>query len=421
MNYEETLEYIHTINWRGSKLGLERVTELLALLGNPQDSLRFVHVAGTNGKGSVCAMTASILKEAGYKTGLYISPFIRRFNERMQINGEEISDVELCEVVEYVKNYAEAMENLPTEFEIVLAVAMEYFKRNGCDIVVLEVGLGGRLDATNVIKTPALTVITSIDFDHMKELGGTLTEIAAEKCGIIKENVPTASYVQVDAVAAVLRKTCAERNSRLTVCDFEEIKLLESSLKGQRFDYKERKDLFIPLLGRHQLKNAALALEAAEVLNKEGFNISDKALREGLAKTVWQARLELLNEDPVFILDGAHNPQGIAAAVSAAKEYLSGKDITVLIGVLADKDYGRMLGEINEVADRFVASEPNSPRRLPCEELGEKLNVFGKEVYIEKNVTEAVNRAVELAKEHGGAVLSLGSLYMASEVIGCFR
>ncbi len=421
MNYEETLEYIHTINWRGSKLGLERITELLRRLGNPQDSLRFVHVAGTNGKGSVCAMTASILKAAGYKTGLYISPFIRRFNERMQINGVDISDAELCEVVEYVKNFAEAMENLPTEFEIVLAVAMEYFKRNHCDIVVLEVGLGGRLDATNVIKTPVLSVITSIDFDHMKELGNTLTEIAGEKCGIIKEGVPTVSYLQADEAAAVLKRVCKDKQSSLSVCDFERLHLIEGSLKGQRFDYKSFEGLFIPLLGKHQLKNAALALEAINVLRREGFNIDEEAVRHGLRNTVWQARLELLSEDPVFVLDGAHNPQGVAAAVAAVKEYLSGRDITVLLGVLADKDYGRMLGEINEIANRFVASEPDSPRRLSCEELGGKLKVFDKEVYIEKDVMKAVDTAKKLAKENGGAVLSLGSLYMAKEVIECFR
>lgn len=421
MNYEETLEYIHTVNWRGSKLGLERITELLSRMGNPQDGLRFVHVAGTNGKGSVSAMTASVLKEAGYKTGLYISPFIVRFNERMQINGEEISDKELCETVEYVKNIAEAMENLPTEFEIVCAVAMEYFKRNACDIVVLEVGLGGRLDATNVIKTPAVSVITSIDFDHMRELGNTLTEIAGEKCGIIKRGVPTVSYRQADEARAVIERVAAEKNSALVFCDFERINEKESSLKGQLFDYKDRKDLFIKLLGKHQLKNASLALDTIDVLRAAGFSIDEDAVRRGLEKTVWQGRFQLLCESPVFILDGAHNPEGIAAAVAAVREYLPERDITVLIGVLGDKDYEKMLGEVNGIAARFVASEPQSPRRLPCKELAELLRGFGKDVYEEQNVADAVKRAISLARENGGAVVSLGSLYMAGEVLSCFK
>ena len=421
MNYEETLEYIHTINWRGSKLGLERVSELLRLMGNPEESLKFVHIAGTNGKGSTAAMLASILKSAGYKTGLYISPFIRRFNERMQINGESISDSELCEIVSYVRDFAEAMEELPTEFEIVLAVAMEYFKRNGCDVVVLEVGLGGRLDATNVIKTPVLQVITSIDFDHMKELGNTLSLIAAEKCGIIKNGVPTVSYVQQQEAKSVVEATCEEKDSALVFSDFDSIIPLESSLAGQRFSYKQYENLFITLLGEHQLRNASLVLEAVDVLNKNGFKLNETAVNNGLRETVWQARFQLLSTDPIFVVDGAHNPEGALAAVAAAKEYLKGRDLTVMVGVLGDKDYGVMLSEIDTIASRYVASEPNSPRALPSGELAEILGKTGKKVTAEKSVTDAVVKTIELAKENGGAALALGSLYMAGEIIDYFE
>ncbi|MEA5050585.1 MAG: folylpolyglutamate synthase/dihydrofolate synthase family protein [Oscillospiraceae bacterium] len=418
MNYEQTLAYIHTINWRGSKLGLERIRELLRRMGDPQDKLRFVHVAGTNGKGSVSALTAAALQAAGYKTGLYISPFIRRFNERIQINGAPISDDALCETVEFVREYAESMPDLPTEFEIVCAVGFEYFLRQGCDVVVLETGLGGRLDATNVIGAPLVSVITPIGFDHMQQLGNTLAAIAGEKAGILKPGAPCVRSEQPEEAAAVIDGVCRERGCPLHVADFSAIESLRDSLDGQTFRY--RGDIYdIRLLGAHQLRNAAVALEALDVLRGEGFELPKAAVARGFAAARWPARFEVLSRQPLCIVDGAHNPHGARAAVEAAKNYLAGRRITVVMGVLADKDYGEMIARINTIADKFIATQPDSPRALPAPELYKLLQGFEKPAMLFTDPQDAVRAALRGCGEDG-AVLALGSLYMAGAVLDCF-
>lgn len=420
-NSSEALEYIHSVYWRGSKLGLERIRELLRLMGNPQDNLRFIHVAGTNGKGSVCALLAAILQAQGYKTGLYTSPYIEQFNERIQINGLPISDADLCAVTGYVKSFAERMPDLPTEFELVCAIAFEYFRRRRCEFVVLEVGLGGRLDATNIIPAPLAAVLTPIDYDHMAYLGHTITDIAGEKCGIIKSGCAVISAAQSSEALEVIAARCRETAVPLTVCDPAAITLITDNLDGQTFNYKQFRDLHITLLGPYQLDNAALAVETALALRAGGMELSDDAVRNGLATARWPARFEVLNRHPLFILDGAHNPHGARAAAQAAERYLAKTKVIVLAGLLSDKDYSHMLPYFNQIATRYIATAPHYPRALPAPKLAEALSVFGKPVDLIPNVADAVRRARTMARDHDCAVLAVGSLYMAGEIRGLFH
>ena len=420
MTYEQATEYIHGIYWRGSKLGLERITELLCLMGNPQDKLSFVHVAGTNGKGSVCAMLSCILAAEGYKTGLYISPYIERFNERIQINNLPIADKSLCEVTEYVRAFAETMADLPTEFEIVCAIAFEYFMREGCEIVVLEVGLGGRMDATNVIKSPLAAVITPISYDHTEYLGETLAEIASEKCGIIKKGTAVVCCEQTPEAAEVVAQRCRDIGAGLVCAEPSHLETISDTIDGQRFNYKEFSDIEIALPGEHQRENAALVLETVSVLRERGTEISHGAVKSGMAEAKWPARFEVLSRRPIVVLDGAHNPGGARAAALAAARYLGGMDITVVLGVLRDKDYGAMLEEIDKVAARYIATEPDNPRALKTSALAVELGRLGKPVSEQADIALAVARAVETAKRECGAVLVVGSLYMAGEVRKCF-
>lgn len=284
MELNEALAFIHATDWKGSRLGLERMRELMHRLGNPQDSLKFIHVAGTNGKGSTSTMLASILTAAGYKTGLYTSPHLVRVNERFRINGADIPDAALCRAAEAVKEAADGMSDAPTEFEILTAMGFRHFAAEKCDAVVLEVGLGGRLDATNVIPSPEAAVITNIGLEHTAILGHTLPEIAREKAGIIKPGTTAVTYPVNAAVDAVYREICAERGAVWRGAAFDTLQERAHSLAGQRFDYKDEKDLTLHLLGEHQLRNAALAIETVSVLREKGWNIPESALREGFPR-----------------------------------------------------------------------------------------------------------------------------------------
>ena len=282
MNYEQAMEYIHAVQWAGHKPGLTRTRTLLAALGDPHKQLRFVHVAGTNGKGSTAAMMASCLQAAGYRVGLYTSPFINRFNERIQVNGVQIPDEELVKLVEQVKPAADAMEDVPTEFEIITALGMLYFAQQKCEIVVLEVGLGGTLDSTNVIDAPECAVITALGMDHVKELGPTLADIAAAKAGIIKEGCPVVSYGGVPEADIVIRRVCAEKHAELTEVDFSRLKYEGGSLDAVEFDFDGLTDVHLPLIGSYQPRNAALAITALRVMRTHGWNIPENAIRTGL-------------------------------------------------------------------------------------------------------------------------------------------
>lgn len=415
MTVQEALAYIHSVSWKGSIPGLSRTRELLARMGNPEKKLKFIHVAGTNGKGSTAAMLASILRKAGYRTGLYTSPFLFHFNERMNVDGEDISDQELAEITALVRPHAEAMADHPTEFELVTAIAMAYFVRHQCDIVSLEVGLGGELDSTNVIDAPETAVICNIGLDHTEVLGDTLEQIAQAKAGIIKPGCAVALYRGLPSVEAIFEKACRERGATLRKADFAAIHPGSRSFDGQVFDYGSWKDLRLPLLGEHQLKNAAVALTAVECLRERGWSLSSESVYAGLRDVVWPGRFELLRRAPDFIVDGGHNPQCLEALAQNVRDYLAGRDITALTGVMADKDYSQMYATMAPLVSRFVTVTPDNPRAMPAADLKRVLTPFGKPVTVCGSVRLGVRAALEQAGP-SGVVLAFGSLYMVGDV-----
>lgn len=419
MTYEEALSYIHSVCWKGSKLGLERTRELLGKLGNPEKKLKFIHIAGTNGKGSTAAMLASILEEAGYKVGLYTSPFINRFNERMQIDHEQIPDGELAELTERIRPFADAMEDAPTEFELITALAMVYFADHRCDIVVLEVGMGGELDSTNVIDVPEAAVIAAMGLDHVRELGPTMADIARAKAGIIKSGGDVVSYGGNSEADPVFEQVCRERGARLHQPDFSAIVPGSFSLEGQSFSYGDLKDLRIPLAGEYQMKNAAVVLETVKVLQARGWRVTEEHIRRGLANTRWPARFEVLQKDPVFIVDGGHNPHGIRATAQSLERLFPGRKFTFVTGVMADKDVESILGLIVPLADQFFTVRPDNPRAMSADELARRISAMGVKATACDSVAHGVQRAIQ-AEGPDGVAVALGSLYMSGEVRACF-
>jgi len=415
MNVNEAIEYIHSVFWKGSIPGLGRTQELLRKIGNPEKSLKFVHIAGTNGKGSTAAMTASILRKAGYRTGLYTSPYIYRFHERMQIDGVEISDEDLVEITEYIKPFADSMEESPTEFELVCAIAFEYFKRKECDIVVLEVGMGGAFDATNVIEVPEVAVITNIGLDHTEVLGDTVGKIAETKAGIFKENGHAVIYRGTPSVEAVFERICAEKNVSLKKADFDGLKRISHGLEGQVFDCGERKGLELPLLGEHQLHNASVVLSVADTLIEIGWKITEENIREGLRDASWPGRFDIVSRDPLFIIDGGHNPQCLEALAKNVEDYLSDRTVIALTGVLADKDYADMYRPIMPMIQEFVCVTPPNPRRLTADKLAEYLENAGAKATACETIEDGVKKAIELAGANG-VVLCFGSLYSIGSI-----
>lgn len=419
MTYEEALSYIHSICWKGSKLGLDRTRELLGKLNDPQKELKFIHIAGTNGKGSTAAMLSSILEEAGYRVGLYTSPFINRFNERMQVNHQPIPDEELAALTEYVRPHADAMADSPTEFELITALAMVWFARQKCDIVVLEVGMGGELDSTNIIDVPEAAVIAAMGMDHVKELGPTMADIARAKAGIIKEGGRVVSYGGNSEADEVIAAVCRARNASLCQPDFSAIVPGDFGLEGQTFSYKGWRGLRIPLVGAYQMNNAAVVLETVEVLRQRGWSVSDEAVRQGLADTRWPARFEVLRRDPVFIVDGGHNPHGIRATAESLRRLFPGRKITFVTGVMADKDVEHILGLIVPLADQFFTVRPDNPRAMDAGELAARIEAMGAKATACASVRDGVDRAIQAEGPHGVAC-ALGSLYMSGEVRSCF-
>ena len=415
MNVNEAIEYIHSVFWKGSIPGLGRTQELLAKMGNPEKSLKFVHIAGTNGKGSTAAMTASILRKAGYRTGLYTSPYIYRFHERMQIDGVEISDEDLVEITEYVKPFADSMAESPTEFELVCAIAFEYFKRKGCDIVVLEVGMGGAFDATNVIEVPEVAVITNIGLDHTEVLGDTVEKIAETKAGIFKENGHAVIYRGTPSVEAVFERVCAEKNVSLKKADFDGLNRISHGLEGQVFDCGARKGLLLPLLGEHQLHNAAVVLSVVDTLIEIGWKITEENIRDGLRDASWPGRFDIVSRDPLFIIDGGHNPQCLEALAKNVEDYLKDRKVIALTGVLADKDYADMYRPIMPMIQEFVCVTPPNPRRLTADKLAEYLENAGAKATACETIEAGVVKAIELAGKDG-VVLCFGSLYSIGSI-----
>ena len=392
-------------------MGLSRTRELLSKMGSPQNELQFVHVTGSNGKGSTCAMVSQILQEAGYRVGLYTSPYVCDFNERIRINGRNITDEELAGITEEVARIADAMEDHPTQFELMTAIAMAYFHRKNCDLVVLEVGMGGALDSTNVIPSPLVAAFTNIGLEHTEYLGDTIAKIAKTKGGIIKKGCQTVCYDSNQEAVETIRTICENLNVPFVLAKGERAK--EASLDGQRFDYRQS-TYEISLLGEHQIKNAAVALEIVRILQNKGYRISEEQIREGLKHTKWPARFEVLQRDPVFILDGGHNPQCAQALTDTIRQILPDQKVWFLTGVLADKDYEQIADLISKVAQEAVCITPDNVRALPAADYADVLKKRGLPV----TVADTVANGVELVFEKAGKspIIAFGSLYMAGEI-----
>lgn len=420
LKYEDALKYITGKKKFGEKNGLDGIRRLCDKMGNPQKELKFVHVAGTNGKGSTSVYIATVLEKAGYKTGLFTSPFIYEFNERIKINNENIKDDELVEILTEIKSVIDELEAegfpAPTEFEVITAMAFLYFNKKKCDIVVLEVGLGGRFDSTNIIENPLVSVICSIGFDHMQYLGKTLGDIAFEKCGIIKEGRPVVNYpYQKKEARETVERIAIERNSELICCDADSIVIKKSDLRGNIFDACGIENAETKLCGVHQIYNASVAIMALKELVKQGYKIDNDIIKEGIKDTRWPARMETLSENPRLIFDGAHNSDGMEAFVNNVNELAKDKRKIIILGMVKDKDYGSCIEMVGAIADVLITTTLSNPRKEIADKLMEKASGTECEKYVTDNVGEALNKAFSLYRDDC-IIFAVGSLYMANEI-----
>ena len=423
---DRAIEKIHEFSKFGSVLGLERMTELLSLLGNPQDQLKVIHVAGTNGKGSVCRYIYSVLLEEGYKTGIYISPFIENFNERIEIDRVCISDEDLAvytdRVLEAVSIMIKQGLQSPTEFEVITALALLYFKEKACDYVVLEVGLGGSGDSTNVCRKPLMTVITSISMDHMDRLGNTIEEIAAEKAGIIKDGCPVVTSASDVRALRVIERTAEEHKSMFFETTNLPIRITEEGISGSCFDVDVQGVSFegvrIAMAGRHQIDNAVAAMCALSIMEERGdVRVSRRALYAGLAAARQPGRMEVFTEEkgPITIIDGAHNPAGAKALKDAVGSFCTDKKILMVIGVLADKDVKGMMDHFTDMTEDFIVTQPDNPRRLKAESLADMLRSRGCTCIEAPDIKQAYKEACQ-RKDKYDVIIYAGSLYMIGKV-----
>ncbi len=425
MTGNEAIDYIHSAHKFGIKLSLGNIKYLLDLMENPHNKLKYVHVAGTNGKGSTVAYISSILNKAEYKVGIYTSPYIERFTERIRISDEEISMDDLGMITNLVKDKVEFMvsqgKNHPTEFELCTSIAFQYFYEKKCDIVVLEVGLGGQYDATNVIEKSEVSVITTISYDHMGILGSTIEEIATAKAGIIKDKNDVLLYPQVKEAERVFEDIAKIKNANLIKFDFECLKLLKYSEKGQIFDYEDFKGIEINLIGDHQLKNAVTAINVAKILKSKGYNkITKQTIYFGLKETRWAGRLEVLHTDPLLIIDGAHNAEGVEALVNTMNKYFPDKKKIFIFGVLRDKDVDTIAKISASIADQFLLITPSNERALPNSELSKIVKVYNSNVLLCNTINEGVEIGLKNASENG-MVCAFGSLYYIGEIRKMFE
>lgn len=419
MNYEEARVYLDNVSKYGSVLGLDSIRELLVRLDNPQNDLKFIHIAGTNGKGSVLAYLSTVLKEAGYKVGRYISPTLFAYRERIQVNEEYIGREALARLTTRIAEAVSEMNKTgmqPTAFEIETAMAFLYFQEKKCDFVVLEVGFGGSEDATNVVTTTVLEVITKIGYDHMAILGNTLEEIAANKAGIIKPKTMVVSMKQRPEVSKVIEEVCKEKHAVLRVADPKDAKEVVYGVESQRFCYGEEKDLTIHLAGAYQIENAVLAVEAVWALRSLGYEISKEALRSGLEKTVWRGRFTVLSQKPLVIVDGAHNEDGAKVLKKSLELYFADRKIYYIMGMFRDKEYEKVLSITAPFAESILTVQtPGNPRALEREELAKAARKYHSDVKPAKDIASAVEESLKKAGEND-VILAFGSLSFLSEI-----
>ena len=419
MNYAQALDKIEKLREFGSRPGLDRVKTLLDRMGNPQDKLSFVHVTGTNGKGSVCAVVSSVLRCSGYLTGLFTSPFITDLREQIQVQGEMISEEEFASVVAYVWEITEELISqgiIITEFEFTMAVAFEYFVRRGCEIVVLEVGMGGRGDSTNVIKAPVCAVFTPVSLDHTGFLGATLTEIATEKSGIIKEGTTVVSAVQNEEVINVIESTCCEKGVSLKIADASGLQILSESLEGTEVLYNGEK-LKLSMLGAHQVENLGVSLAVIETLMEQGFDgINTDSIKNGVSLAKNPARFEVVSVNPVVIIDGAHNPEGMRVFADTVRKLLPHKKGILMTGMLRDKDVDTSLSYIADLFTSVYTVTIDNPRTMSAEEYAEKCAGVFDFAEACKDVQAAFDRALEEATEKDTFLCVCGSLYLAAQI-----
>ena len=473
MDWNEAIALLHGANWKHTKIGLERMRDFMHALGDPQEKLRYVHIAGTNGKGSACVMTQSILTAAGFRTGLYISPHLDQFNERLSIDGQMISDADLRRLAARVRAAAETLGEEPTDFEMITAMAFCWFEEQHCDLVVLEVGMGGRLDATNVISSPEVCAIMHIGLDHTEFLGDTVEKVAAEKAGILKPGADCVLYHQFPGVMDVVQKRFADVNpgatgttdvatdaavsadtadsrcasgaagttdgafdmahsnhagastksaaARLVITDPTAFTARARTIDGQVFDYRKRRNLRIQLLGNYQMENAMAVLDIIDCLIRRGWGITENAIRAGLAQATWPGRFEVLSREPLLIVDGAHNPNGVEALVDTIRAYFPDQKINFVMGVMKDKDYHTMLRLIAPYAARFITELPDAHRALRPEQLKSEIRAyFDGPVETADSVTAAVERAMEIAEGTDVITICFGSLYQVAEIRNYF-
>lgn len=423
MDYQKARSYIDEAHRFGGEMGLEVITDFLERLGNPQDDLRFIHIAGTNGKGSVGAYLESVLKEAGYRAGRFISPTLYEYRERIQINGEYITEEDFGDLMDMVVPVMEELKRegkpLPSPFEIETALSFLYYKEKECDLVLLECGMGGKTDATNVIKNTELAVITSISMDHMEYLGNSPGEIAAQKAGIIKPGASVVTCLQHPEAEASIRKACLANHNLLAIARATDAWVLESDLEHQIFVWGDR-EITIHLAGSHQLENSVLALAGVQALIDRGYQISEKQIQDGFEKARWSGRFTVLRKNPYVVVDGAHNPDAARKLKTSIEMYFPGKRLIFLMGVLKDKQYDKIASILAPVAEEVITMEtPDNPRSLPADELAETVRKYNKRVQAAGSLSEAVNRGMSLAGEDD-VVIAFGSLSFTGEITRLF-
>lgn len=416
--YQQAMDFINSIPHIGQRNGVNRVRPLLHLLGDPQNQLKTVHIAGTNGKGSTAAMTAAVLRNAGLKTGLFISPYVEDFRERIQLDGHWISKEELAaeaDILIPLFRQLQAQGQAVTEFEFDTALALHYFAKKGCDAAVLEAGMGGRLDATNAIPAPVVCALTSISYDHTKYLGDTLDQIAAAKCGIFKEGSRAAIYPkQAPEAMETILAACRQKGIRPNIPDLSQLEVISCNEEGSRIRYQGR-PLTIPLLGEHQIYNALTVCAICQELEQAGWPVSWQNVSQGIGQASFGGRQEVVARQPLCLIDGAHNQDGIDSLCRALDTIYSGRKLTVVMGMLEDKDYHYGLAQLARRADRFIAVTPSyAPRALPARQAARLAAEYCSRV----EVVEDPAQAAALARRQAGSqdmVLACGSLYMIGD------